>query len=153
MIIYIAPAASVFYNRHMKVEFGQVIRQIREKAVLSQQDVADALGVDVGNVSRYENGTQGMTFDRLSVLSTALKTPLSEMFARAESGGRRTAAPATLEQTLETLSEYLMPIAHDIAARRRAGGLLADLAEDPASHTNLAGILRAVIDSANRRSA
>ena len=135
----------------MKVKFGQVIKQLRERAELSQQTVADALGVDVGNVSRYENGAQGITFDRLSVLAAALKTPLSEMFALVESGGSRATAPPSLEQTLEALSDYLMPL--DAVARRRAGGLLVDLAEDPASHTSLAGILRAVIDSANRRAA
>jgi SOS-response transcriptional repressor LexA len=53
--------------------------------------LADALDVNKTNVSKYETGKQGMTFDKLLVLSETLNTPLSDIFAMVESGNVETA--------------------------------------------------------------
>ncbi|MDZ7918495.1 XRE family transcriptional regulator [Rhodoferax sp.] len=75
----------------MRKEFGQVIKALRTRKGLAQQDLADALEVDKGNISKYESGKQGMTFDRLEVLAHTLDTPLSELFSMAETGNIETA--------------------------------------------------------------
>lgn len=70
----------------MRKEFGQAIKHLRDRKNIGQQVLADALGVNKSNVSKYETGSQGITFDRLMILSETLGTPLSELFAMAETG-------------------------------------------------------------------
>lgn len=70
----------------MEKEFGQVIKALRNRKGLTQQTLADALAVDKGNVSKYESGKQGMTFDRLELLAKTLDISLSDLFLMAETG-------------------------------------------------------------------
>lgn len=70
----------------MKKEFGQAIKHLRLRVGLTQPELAEHIGVDKTNVSRYETGKQGMDFDRLILLAETLKVPLSDMFSMAETG-------------------------------------------------------------------
>lgn len=70
----------------MKKELGEAIKYFRQRRKLTQASVAEMLGVDKGNVSRYESGAQAPEFDRLVKLSEIFGVQLSELFSMAEGG-------------------------------------------------------------------
>lgn len=51
---------------------------------MSQQDLADKLGVDKGNVSRYESGKQFPDIDKLEKIASAFNVTVSALFEMAE---------------------------------------------------------------------
>lgn len=71
-------------SKGMKVELGQVIKELRNAKGMSQAELAERIKVATPNISRYEKGTQGIEFEKLPLLAEALDTKLSEIFARAE---------------------------------------------------------------------
>jgi len=70
----------------MKAEdyLGTVIRRKRQDSGLTIQAVADAIGSDVGNVSRMENNRQRITGSTLEAVAAILGTTPSEIWADAE---------------------------------------------------------------------
>lgn len=70
----------------MKTEFGHVLRELRKRKNLSQQQVADALGIAKTNISRYETGIQLPELDKLETLSRLLGVTPSEFMAYIERG-------------------------------------------------------------------
>lgn len=54
---------------------------------MTQEQLGELIGVDRGNVSRYEKGVNAPEIQRLELLAKALNTNLSELFASAQSGG------------------------------------------------------------------
>ena len=74
-----------------KEELGRVIKQLRSSKGLTQTQLGDSIGVDRGNVSRYEAGIGMPDFDRLEPLADALGVSVSDLFAMAETGNVETA--------------------------------------------------------------
>lgn len=68
----------------MKKEFGQAIKEFRGKKKFTQEQLGELIGVDKGNISRYESGQQFPDFDRLITLADSLDIKISELFVRAE---------------------------------------------------------------------
>lgn len=71
----------------MKKALGLAIKTRRESLGMTQEQLGELIGVDRGNVSRYEKGVNAPEIQRLELLATALKTTLSELFASAKDGG------------------------------------------------------------------
>jgi transcriptional regulator with XRE-family HTH domain len=57
-------------NRHMLI----MAREIRS---MTQQQLADASGIDQGAISRYENGEKRLTEDAVKAFSEALSFPIA----------------------------------------------------------------------------
>lgn len=74
-----------------KEELGRVIKHLRSSKGLTQTQLGDSIGVDRGNVSRYESGINAPDFDRLEPLADALGVSVSDLFAMAETGNVETA--------------------------------------------------------------
>ena len=70
----------------MKIEFGRVLRELRKWKGLSQQQVADQLGIAKPNISRYENGVQLPDLEKLEPLSEILGVAPSEFLTYVERG-------------------------------------------------------------------
>ncbi|MDY7579370.1 LexA family transcriptional regulator [Herbaspirillum sp. RTI4] len=68
----------------MKKELAQIIKQFRTSKGMTQAELGSLIGVDAGNVSRYEKGINMPEFERLVALASALNVPLSNMIAAAE---------------------------------------------------------------------
>ncbi len=66
---------------------GAVVRKLRNKAGLSQEAFGRVIGMDRSNVSRFENGDQGIDYDKLLALPKVLGEKLSDLFRCAETGG------------------------------------------------------------------
>lgn len=69
----------------MKV--GERVRQIRKAKKMTILELANAIGGDVGNVSRLERGLQGFSESMLKKVATALSVPVSELFSSDDSVG------------------------------------------------------------------
>ncbi len=75
---------SAHLEKHMKAGLGNAIKQLRAAKKMSQQDLADMLGVDKGNVSRYESGKQFPDIDKLEKIASAFNVTVSALFEMAE---------------------------------------------------------------------
>ena len=63
-------------RRLTKEERGGVISESRIKRGLTQEELADQLGVDTGTVSRWENGSQGMRSRNMGAVARVLEIGL-----------------------------------------------------------------------------
>ncbi len=55
---------------------GGRLKEIRKKKNLTQEDIADKLGVSFQQIQKYENGKNRISFSRLYELSSFMKEPL-----------------------------------------------------------------------------
>lgn len=58
---------------------GEIIRDTRKKAGLTQKQLADKLGVSAVNISQLENGAREPKLETLGKIALALDTTVSEM--------------------------------------------------------------------------
>jgi len=68
----------------VKTELGNAIKQLRKEQKLSQEDLANKVNVDKGNISRYESGKQSPEFEKISAIAEALGVEVWELFAKAQ---------------------------------------------------------------------
>lgn len=61
-------------------ELGERVRALREDAGLTQEAVAEAMGVAVSTVSRLERGVSGINTRRLPALARALSVDVEDLF-------------------------------------------------------------------------
>jgi len=60
--------------------FGARIREMRKKRGMTQDQLADLLGIDQKHVSLIELGKSYPSLDRLTLIAEALQVPLPELF-------------------------------------------------------------------------
>lgn len=80
------------------------LRRLRKAAGLTQQDVADAVGVAVGTVNKWEQGKQGLRGDNLTAVARALKVRLETLVEPTENVPRETSANDDLEALFQELA-------------------------------------------------
>lgn len=68
----------------MDVALGARIRRFRKARRMSQERLAEAVGVTFQQVQKYERGANRVSFSRLALIAAALQTPLSELIAGLE---------------------------------------------------------------------
>jgi len=66
------------------MSLGATIRRLRKERDLNQVDLAERIGTDSGNVSRYETDKQKPSVDMLGKIADALGTSVSEIYRLAE---------------------------------------------------------------------
>jgi len=64
---------------HVKME-RKTLRIARKRANLTQEAVAEEMGVSVPQISRWENGTNGIPSKRLSAMAKAYRASVEELF-------------------------------------------------------------------------
>jgi transcriptional regulator with XRE-family HTH domain len=62
------------------VRFGRRLRYLREKAGLSQGEMAYQFGIDRGNISEWENAKVCPSMPMLDTLADGFKITISELF-------------------------------------------------------------------------
>ena len=62
------------------MEFAERLRQQRSKLGLTQQQVADRIGVEVSTYAKYENGTNLPNSERAKELCALLEIPFKDHF-------------------------------------------------------------------------
>ncbi len=64
----------------LKKQFGERLQELRQRAGISQEQLADAIGVTVISVSNMERGIFGPRFDNLEKIARTLKVPVKTLF-------------------------------------------------------------------------
>lgn len=96
--------------------FGERLKQAREEAGMSQEALAEALGVVRRTVAGYEAGTKSPRLDRLPRISEVLRKPPGWFLPRA--------AELTAEARLERLEVELRRLRGVVARLARANRAL-----------------------------
>jgi transcriptional regulator with XRE-family HTH domain len=61
-------------------KFGQRIKELRGKLNLTQEDLADKVGIDRSYMGFVERGEKNPTLKNITKIAEALKVSLSELF-------------------------------------------------------------------------
>lgn len=97
----------------LDVALGARIRAVRKTRNLSQERLADAVGVTFQQIQKYERGANRVSFSRLALIAAALNTPLRDLIGVLEESAAETHASA--------LSDLMrIPGASDLVAAFRA---------------------------------
>lgn len=72
------------YLYPVKQKYGNIIRIIRQNKSLSQQNMADEMGITVSSYSKMERGEIDIKLSRLLQIAEALDVPLSEIIGDTE---------------------------------------------------------------------
>lgn len=90
--------------------FGEILKRLRQEKSLSQQELADLIGVHVRQISKYEMGTSLPTLERIRRMAEVLDVSADELVFGA-SKRRRPAADAiknpVLAERLRTLEQMV----------------------------------------------
>jgi len=73
---------------------GQKIKRLRMQLELSQEQLAEAIGVSFQQLQKYERGINRVGAGRLYALALALQVPVDYFFAGAAPGSEAAAPPA-----------------------------------------------------------
>ncbi len=84
-------------------QIGKFIAELRKEKELTQEELAEKLGVNVKSISRWENGKTMPDLSLLPILSKALNVEISELL-----NGRKMTKEELIElkDTIEKLIEY-----------------------------------------------
>lgn len=104
-----------------KLSIGDRIRQIRRQRGLTQDQVAEAAGIDSKSLSRIECNRFNPAIDTLQNLATALDVEIQEFFSTAPSSPRQ--LRAFLFEAISTASDqeivHIAEAVRKVANRRR----------------------------------
>jgi len=64
----------------LRYRFGRRLRQIRRQKDLTQEQLAEAVGVSVEFISNIERGISAPSFETLEKLTAVLQVPVHELF-------------------------------------------------------------------------
>lgn len=64
----------------LKKLFGTRLKQIRKQQKMTQESLAEAVGVSTSTIQRWEYGEMAPEFDRLEILAKALNRKTEDFF-------------------------------------------------------------------------
>ena len=64
----------------LKINFGKRLQALRLDAEMTQEELADEIGVTVESISNIERGIFGPKFDNLEKIADVLSIPVKELF-------------------------------------------------------------------------
>jgi len=76
-------------DRNFKKSFGIRLRYLRNLAELSQEKLAERVGLSTKTISYIENGKNSISFNKIPLLAKGLGVPVYKLFVFAESENHR----------------------------------------------------------------
>lgn len=64
----------------LKKQFGKRVQTLRFKAKMTQEDLANEVGITIESISNIERGIYGPSFDTLEKLAAAFNVPVRILF-------------------------------------------------------------------------
>ena len=61
-------------------QFGKRLKELRKQANISQENLAETVGVSTKTVSYWENGHNPITLNKIPIIATALNIPIYKLF-------------------------------------------------------------------------
>ncbi len=92
-------------SKQQRPAFGQRLHELREAAGLSQQQMADKLGMSQRAYSHWERRPVALRPDQLQSLATALNIPVGALLANGESRRRGSGPAGKMRQLFESASK------------------------------------------------
>lgn len=65
----------------LKIQFGKRLQALRRQAGITQEQLADEIGLTVESISNIERGIFGPKFENLEKIAAVLNVPVKELFA------------------------------------------------------------------------
>lgn len=91
-------------STHQRSRLGERIARLREQAGLSQQQLAERLGINQQMVAYWERRAATLRPDQLTALAEALKTSADELLGKAPSKSRGSGPSGRVRQVFEAVS-------------------------------------------------
>ncbi len=92
-------------SKQQRPEFGQRLHELREAAGLSQQQLADKLGMSQRAYSHWERRPVALRPDQLQSLAAALNLPVEALLTNGESKKRGSGPAGKMRQLFEAASK------------------------------------------------
>ena len=83
----------------MKLTIGENIRRFRKKNDLTQETLAECLGVSYQSISRWENGTTYPDLELIPAIAEVLSVSVDELLGMPQIEKEKRAAPARVYET------------------------------------------------------
>ena len=64
----------------LKESFGKRLHELRVEADITQEMLADEIGVTIESISNFERGIHGPKFENLEKIADALNVPVKKLF-------------------------------------------------------------------------
>lgn len=64
----------------LKKQFGRRLQSLRVSAKITQEQLADKVGVTIESISNIERGIHGPSFDTLEKIAAALQVSVNHLF-------------------------------------------------------------------------
>lgn len=64
----------------LKKQFGKRLQQLRQARKMTQEELAEQVGISIESVSNIERGIHGPSFDNLEKIIAALHVPANALF-------------------------------------------------------------------------
>ncbi len=64
----------------LKKHFGKRVQQLRQARKMTQEELAEQVGVSIESISNIERGIHGPSFDNLEKIILALNVPAKSLF-------------------------------------------------------------------------
>ncbi len=64
----------------LKKQFGKRLQQVRSSSGLTQEELAEKVGLTIESISNMERGIHGPSFDNLEKIIIALNVPAKSLF-------------------------------------------------------------------------
>jgi transcriptional regulator with XRE-family HTH domain len=64
----------------LKKQFGKRVQQLRQARKITQEELAEKVGVSIESISNIERGIHGPSFDNLEKIVLALQVPAKTLF-------------------------------------------------------------------------
>jgi len=64
----------------LKKQFGRRLKSLRAQKQLTQEQLAETVGVSIESISNIERGLYGPTFNNLGKIATTLNVDVKELF-------------------------------------------------------------------------
>lgn len=67
---------------NLRIRFGRVIRDLRKKQGLSQEELAEKAGLHRTYIGMIERGEKNITLENIDKIAKALNVQIEELFAK-----------------------------------------------------------------------
>lgn len=94
--------------------FGKNLKNLREAKGLSQEGLAEAIGVEYQTISRIETGMYFTSYDNLQKIAKALNLQIKDLFDFSEEELSREEVKTMIDKTLEKFEKEDLEIAYKL---------------------------------------
>jgi len=101
-------------DNNFKKKFGNRVRYLRKLAGLSQEQLAEKIGLSAKTISYIENGKNTISFNKLPLIATGLCVPVYKLFISDDGSNNKEVLEFLLssatEKEINVIAEIIKPL-------------------------------------------